>query len=152
VSTCQIWPAATVIVIDAMKNAHLNIENLVAIAAKRALVELGAREVATLRETVEGIVAQLGCGLDQEQMVRDIANYPLGSDPMVAASRSPKLVGMQIRHTESGYWIPNHRFLIHGLIWVLFQLKVAGSNTLARTNACTVYSLLAYAVRQQTSN
>jgi hypothetical protein len=135
-----------------MKNNHLNIENLVAIAAKRALVELGAREVAALRKTVEGIVAQLGCGLDQEQMVRDIADYPLGSDPMVAASRSPELVGMQIRHTESGYWIPNHRFLIRGFMWVLFQLKVAGSSTLARTNACTVYSLIAYAVRQQTSN
>jgi hypothetical protein len=135
-----------------MKNNHLNIENLVAIAARRALVELGAREVAALRETVEGIVAQLGCGLDQEQMVRDIANYPLGSDPMVAASRSPELVGMQIRHTESGYWIPNHRFLNRGFMWVLFQLKVAGSSTLARTNACTVYSLIAYAVRQQISN
>ena len=135
-----------------MKNTHLNIENLVAIAARRALVELGAREVAALRETVEGIVAQLGSGLDQEQMVRDIANYPLGGDPMVAASRSPELVGMQIRHTESGYWIPNHRFLNRGFMWVLFQLKVAGSSTLARTNACTVYSLIAYAVRQQISN
>jgi hypothetical protein len=135
-----------------MTNTHLNIKNLVAIAAKRALVELDAREVATLRETVEGIVAQLGCGLDQEQMVCDIANYPLGSDPRVAARRNPELVGMQIRHTESGYWIPNHRLLIHGFMRVCFQLKVAGSSTLARTNACTVYSLIAYAVRQQTSN
>lgn len=107
---------------------------------------------AALRRIFGIQVEDLGCGLDQEQMVRDIADYPLGSDPMVAASRSPELVGMQIRHTESGYWIPNHRFLIRGFMWVLFQLKVAGSSTLARTNACTVYSLIAYAVRQQTSN
>jgi hypothetical protein len=107
---------------------------------------------AEMARIVEEIAATFERHLDQGQMVDDISNYPLGDDPLLATSLNPELIGMQIRHTESSHWVPNHDVLIRGFLHVVLKLRESGRDFQACAKACTVYTLIAYALRRQISN
>jgi hypothetical protein len=135
-----------------MTNARLNLYELIEAASVRALVQLSENEKAEMARIVEEIAATFERHLDQGQMVEDISNYPLGDDPLLATSLNPELIGMQIRHTESSHWVPNHDVLIRGFLDVVLKLKESGRDFPACAKACTVYTLIAYALRRQISN
>ncbi len=135
-----------------MTNARLNLYELIEAASVRALVQLSENEKAEMARIVEEIAATFERHLDQGKMVEDISNYPLGDDPLLATSLNPELIGMQIRHTESSHWVPNHDVLIRGFLDVVLKLKESGRDFPACAKACTVYTLIAYALRRQISN
>jgi len=135
-----------------MTNARLNLYELIEAASVRALVQLSENEKAEMARIVEEIAATFERHLDQGQMVDDISNYPLGDDPLLATSLNPELIGMQIRHTESSHWVPNHDVLIRGFLHVVLKLRESGRDFQACAKACTVYTLIAYALRRQISN
>jgi hypothetical protein len=133
-------------------NTSLNLNELIEAASVRALVQLGENEKAEMARIVEEIAGTFERNLDQGQMVEDIANYPLGGDPRFGTSLNPELIGMQIRHTESSHWVPNHDVLIRGLLHVVLKLRESGRDFPTRASTCTVYTLIAYALRRQISN